>query len=148
MQTESGPFGFVRVIVGAIAARFDAFADWFVDRFTAFASNRYAFFLVILCTLTWMATQFFVKHSIDPVSQFFPLTVLLYTLYGLWIENAMKVQQARQQAADQRQLDHLEAMAEEAARRDQVIQALIETLELSVRALDDHTTRCSGERHP
>ena len=70
--------------------------DRLVNLTNELVSSRIYFVGFILVTAAFMVPQFFLKHPLDPPGAFFPLTVLIYTLIGLWVENSMKVYQREQ----------------------------------------------------
>ena len=100
-------------------------ADWLNDRISDLVSSRWWGPGVILITFAWMAVEWVAPHSIDKPDAFYPLTVLFYTLIGLWIENSQKRVQAIQHELAMRQMAKLEQLVAEGAKRDeQMIQLL------------------------
>lgn len=109
-------------------------------------SSPFWFFGNIIITATWFVVQYLLPVPWDPPKDFFPFTVLAYTLMTQWIENAVKVQQSLLQEAQQKQdtqtadqiskiekmVGHIDQLVRESARRDAVMVELINALDLTV----------------
>lgn len=109
-------------------------------------SSPFWFFGNIIITATWFVVQYILPVPWDPPKDFFPFTVLAYTLMTQWIENAVKVQQSLLQEAQQKQdtqtadqiskiekmVGHIDQLVRESARRDAVMVELINALDLTV----------------
>ena len=110
-----------------------------IDRFQGVVGSPLFFTLFWVVTLAWMALNYALgvtHHRVfDSPSEDFPTTVLVYTLVGLWIENAMKVAQKEQLRMQSAQLDRLEAMSRDEVQRDRLLHKTVGALELAVQRL-------------
>lgn len=102
----------------------------FVDAVSDIVSSKVFFTGFIVFTLGWMTLQFFLKHPVDDPHAFFPFTILIYTLVGLWIENLMKVYQKEQQDLAARQLEALHKLIEVNVHETQSVGDLVEASKL------------------
>jgi len=59
-----------------------------------------------------MVCQYWLPRPFDDPRAFFPGTVLIYTLVGMWIENMMKVNQVKQQRIADEQNEKLRHLVE------------------------------------
>lgn len=107
----------------------------FLEVFQCIVGSPLFFFLVPVGTIVWMLFEKLVPHPIDDPKDYFPLTILVYTLAGLWIENAMKAFQTMQAERDQQQMQRIEILMNEIAARDRVIESIVSTIEATANKL-------------
>lgn len=127
-------------------SRLNTLAHEILNHVQRVISSPFWFFGNILITAIWFTLQYILPVPWDPPKDFFPFTVLAYTLMTQWIENAVKVQQNLLQQSQQQQDDktseqitkieemvgHIDQLARESARRDAVLADLINALDLTV----------------
>ena len=110
-----------------------------IDLFQDVVGSPLFFTLFWVVTLAWMSLQWLLSAThhtpLDSPKDDFPTTVLVYTLVGLWIENAMKVAQKQQLRLQSEQLDRLEAMSRDEVQRDRLLNKTVHALELAVQRL-------------
>lgn len=129
--------------------KLETFTHGLLERIQRVINSPLWFFGWIVGTLAWMVLQPFLH--IDSPRDFFPFTVLVYTLFSLWVENAFKAQQAiqhdlalRQEQMQQRQWDRIEQLvteikilAREELNVEAVLKAMIQTLGVTVEKLKE-----------
>lgn len=115
-----------------------------LDAFLGLISSPIYFFLCIILTVSWLFFQAHVSHPIDKPADFYPLTVLGYTLWGLWVENAVKLQQGKAAKVQAEQMSQLVSMQQklikmqdESRQRDLLVQELVTVVDSAVDTMID-----------
>jgi hypothetical protein len=85
-------------------------------------------FGTIVITIAWMLYERLTPHPIDNPAAGYPITILVYTLMTMWVENALKAQQSIQSRIQQEQMDRIEFLIQKIGERDSVMEQMLSTV--------------------